>query len=116
MGVAPRRLWGWTPEQRLVRDEDGWLIVTEPEFDQEQYALMAALYEHEASTDEHGFPLEESMSILADPMNPEGTHTYVAKPSRNWATDALEQAQKDPRFSGENFSHARKWRVYKVER
>lgn len=116
MGVAPRRLWGWEPEQRLERDDDGWRIVTEPEFDKGQYELLTALYEHEASIGDHGHPLDESMSILADPLNPEGTHTYVATPVRDWADDALEQAQKDPRYSGDNYSAARKWRVYKVPR
>lgn len=116
MGVAPRRLWGWEPEQRLERFDGVWRIVTEPEFDKGQYELLTALYEHEATIGDHGQPLDEAMSILADPMNPIGTHKYVAVPARDWAEDALEQAQKDPRYSGENYSKARVWRVYKVER
>lgn len=116
MGVSLRRLRGWEPETRLLPDGDGWLVEREPEFDKQQYELLAALYEHEASIGEHGHPLGESMSILADPLNPKGTHFYEARPVRDWADDALEQAQKDPRYSGENFSSARKWRVYKVER
>lgn len=116
LGVAPRRLWGWEPETRLVPDGGGWRVVREPEFDKEQYEYLAALAEYEASIGEHGQPLEESMSPLADPMNPEGTHMYVAKPYRDWADDALERAQQDPKWSGENYSRARKWRLEKIER
>lgn len=88
----------------------------EPEFSRSDYELLAALHEYEASTGAHGQPLNEAMSVDADPLNPKGTHRYEARPARDWADDALEQAQKDPRYSGENFSAARKWRVYKVER
>ena len=116
LGVAPRRLWGWEPESRLVRDDDGWKLVAEPEFSKEQYELLAALVEYEASIGDHGFPLSESMSVEADPMNPEGSYGYVAKPVRDWAEQAIEDAQKDPQWSGENYSAARKWRVFRVER
>lgn len=116
MRVTLRRLRGWEPETRLVQGGDGWRVVREPEFDKHQYELLAALYEHEATMGDHGHPLDEAMSIDADPLNPNGTHSYVARPARDWAKDALEQAQKDPRYSGENFSNARMWRVYKQER
>lgn len=109
-------MWGWEPERRLERDDDGWKIVTEPEFDKSQYELLAALSEHEASLDQFGFPRDESESILADPLNPDGTHSYGFAPVRNWAADALEQAEKDPRYSGENYSAARKFRIHKVPR
>src|SRR5687768_11626603 len=47
-GIAPRRLWGWEPEEVHVEeiDEAGRKLVRvtrEPEFDQEQYELLAAL-------------------------------------------------------------------------
>ncbi|MFF8817273.1 hypothetical protein ACF07D_04645 [Leucobacter sp. NPDC015123] len=116
MGIAPSRLWGSEPARRIVQRGEEWVVEQEPEISKEDYELLAALYEYEASVDTHGFPLEESMSILADPLNPEGTHRYEARPVRNWADDALEQAEKDPRYSGENYSSARKWRVYKVDR
>lgn len=116
MRVTLRRLRGWEPETRLVPNGEGWVVEREAEFDKHEYELLAALYEHESSMGDHGHPLDESMSVLADPMNPARTHEYVARPARDWADDALEQAQKDPRFSGENYSSARKWRVYKVER
>lgn len=116
MGIAPRRLWGWEPEQRLERDEAGWRIVTEPEFDKEQYELLVGLYEYEASTDDYGFPLEESMSIESDPLNPNGKRRYEARPIRSWSEQAVVDAAKDPRYSGENHSAARKWRVFEVPR
>lgn len=116
MQIAPRRLWGWEPVQRLERDEDGWRIVTEPEFDKEQYELLVALHEHEASLGDHGQPLDETTSPLADPMNPRGTHMYVAEPVKDQYDAAIEEAQRDPRYSGENHSSARKWRVRKVMR
>lgn len=114
--VAPRTLWGWVPEQRLERDERGWRIVSEPEWDKTQYEYMAALHEHEASIGDHGQPLDEAMSPLADPFNPDGTHMYEARPIRDWAEAAIEEAQQEPKWSGENYSRARKWRVFKVPR
>lgn len=116
MGIPPSKLWGKEPERRLVPDGDGWRLEQDAEYSREDYELLAALHEHEASIGTHGQPLDEAMSILADPLNPKGTHRYEARPVRDWAEDALEQAQKDPRYSGENASAARKWRVYKVER
>jgi len=116
MGVAPSRLWGAERVSRLERGDDGWRIVEGPEFTKRDYELLAALYEHERSIGDHGQPLDEAMSPLADPLNPDGTHTYVARPIRDWADQALEDAQKDPKWSGENFSRARKWRVFKVPR
>lgn len=116
MGISLRRFRGWEPETRLIRDEDGWVLVSEPEFDKEQYELHVALHEHEASLGDHGHPLDETMSPLADPMNPEGTHYYEASPVRDWHDAALEEAQRDPKWSGDNHSDARKWRVVKVMR
>lgn len=118
LGVAPRRLWGWEPATVHEYDGTGRLVksVTEPEWDKRQYEYMAALHEHEATIGDHGQPLDESMSPLADPFNPEGTHTYVARPIRDWADAAIEEEQQKPQWSGENFSRARKWRVFKVER
>lgn len=116
MGFAPRRLWGWEPETRIVPDGDGWLVLREPEFDKEQYELLAGLYEYEASVDDNGIPLEEAMSPLADPDHPNGTHYYRAKPIRNWADQALYDAQQDEKWQGENYTPARKWRLEKVYR
>lgn len=101
---------------RFERSGSGWQIVKEPEFDKEQYELLTALYDYEASVDDYGFPLEESMSIEADPMNHNGKFRFEARPIRSWSEQAAVDAQKDPRYSGDNYSPARKWRVYKVAR
>lgn len=116
MGISPRRLWGWEPEQRLVRDGDGWKLVTEPEFDKAQYEYLAGLEEYEESVDDNGFPLDEVLSPLADPDNPDGTHYYESKPVRNWAKQALHDAQSDPRWQGENATPAREWLLEKKAR
>jgi len=114
-------LWGWEPSEETVYEyEHGCLVrsvtTREPEFDKEQYELFAALAEHEASLDEYGHPLDESTSILADPMNPDGTHRYEAQALRLWTAQAVVEAEKDPRYSGENYNAARRWRVVKVMR
>lgn len=116
MGVAPRRLWGWEPETRLVPEGDGFRVEREPEFDKEQYELLAALVEYEQSVDEFGFPLEESTSVKADPLNPDSDYMYEARPIRLWSKQALVDAQNDPRWSGENYNPARHFVVEKVAR
>jgi hypothetical protein len=93
------------------------VVERESEWDDEQYQLMAALEDYEASLNELGFPLDEVMSAEADPNNPKGTHLYRAVgPTRDWAADALERAQKDPQYSGDNYSTARRWSIERVER
>lgn len=96
-------------------DGDGWVIFREPEFDKEQYELLAALHEHEASLNDMGIPLEEAMSPLADPDNPEATHRYVAKPIRDWSEQAVYDAQQDEKWKGDNFTPARKWQAMKID-
>lgn len=100
----------------MERDGDGWRIVTEPEFDKEQYELLTALVDHEASLGPHGHPLDETMSPLADPDNPNGTHFYHVEPVRDWLEQAQFDAESDPKWQGENATPARKWRAVKVER
>lgn len=78
--------------------------------------MFAALVEHEASLGAHGLPLDETMSPLADPDNPNGTHFYVATPVRDWAEQAQIDAESDPKWQGENATHARKWRTIRVDR
>jgi hypothetical protein len=56
------------------------------------------------------------MSPLADPDNPKGTHFYTAKVARNFATEAVEQEQKKPEWSGDNFLRARKFMAVRVDR
>lgn len=77
---------------------------------------MVALQEYEAGLDENGIPLSESMSPLADPDNPKGTHTYGVMVQRNWATHAVELEQKKPEWAGDNYLRARKFAAYRVDR
>lgn len=64
---------------------------TEPEWDPESYALMAALADHEAGLCPRcGEPAHESMDPMADPARPGSTHKYVASiRGRCHACDAL---------------------------
>lgn len=91
-------------------------MIREPEFDAEQYQMLAALAEYEAGLGHHGLPLEETMSPLADPDNPNGTYLYVPRVMRDWYDDAVEGMQKLPEWSGENFSRARVFTAVRVER
>lgn len=94
-------------------DDDGRLVRTvvtrEPEYDDVQRDWLNALAEYEEGLDENGFPVEESTSPLADPDNPKRTHFYEVEVRRNWATFAVEQEQKKPEWSGENYLRARKF-------
>lgn len=122
LGVSPRRLLGWEPTETTTYeyDSNGVLVssvtVREPEFDKEQYELLTALVEYEASLGDHGHPLEETMSPLADPDNPNGTHYYEVRPLRDWLEQAQYDAEQDPKWQGDNATPARKWRAVKVER
>ncbi len=114
-------MWGWEPSEETVHEyEHGRLVrsvtTREPEFDKEQYELVVALFEHEASLNELGIPVDEATSIEADPMNPAGGFRFEAKPIRDWSVQAKIDAEKDPRWSGENYSEARRWLVTKVMR
>lgn len=116
-------LWGWAPVEVHTPeyDQDGRVVRTvverEPEFDREQYQYVTALAEYEASLNEYGIPVEEAMSPDADPGNPKGKYRYVPTgPARDWSVDAVEQAQKDPQYSGDNYSRARRWGVERVDR
>lgn len=144
MGIAPRRLWGWEPEQSIrhvyervelqpstarfawLRALIDWanrvanpplLIETvtsiEPEFDRQQYELMSALHEHEASLNSLGIPIDEAMSPLADPDNPDGEFEFVPRARRDWSEDAVYQEQQAEKWGGDNFTPARKWFVEK---
>lgn len=91
-------------------------MTVEPEFDKEQYELLVALHDHEASLNSFGIPIDEAMSPLADPDNPNGEFVFVPKARRDWAEDAVHQEQQAEKWSGENFTPARKWFVEKVKR
>lgn len=98
--MAPRRLWGWEPEEIHVEeiDDDGaryTRVIREPEFDAEQQAMLTALMEHDASLGSHGLPIDETTSPDADPMNPEATYHYEARVLRDFALAAVEERKKD---------------------
>lgn len=103
-----------TPEY----DESGRLVRTvvthEPEFDEEQYAYMVALVEHELSTNEYGIPLDEATSPEADADNRKGAYKYQVVDVLDHARVAVEQwsdAHKDDPLRA-----ARSLRVVRVER
>jgi hypothetical protein len=91
------------------------VVTREPEYDQEQYDLLSALTEYEASLGHHGLPLEETMSPDADPDNPNGKYVYVPRAQRDWYDDAIEQAENDPKWKN-NPSRARKFTAVRVDR
>lgn len=86
-------------------------MTREAEFDKEQYDLLAALKEYEAGLGAHGLPLEETMSIDADPANPNAKYVYVPTARRDWYEDAIEQAEKQ----WPEFSRARKFTAERVD-
>ncbi|MEV8269154.1 hypothetical protein AB0P19_02330 [Microbacterium oleivorans] len=53
------------------------------------------------------------MSIDADPGNPDGTYFYDVRVRRDWADDAVEQAEKQWK---DNPSRARRFIPVRVER
>jgi hypothetical protein len=79
-----------TPDGRTA-----FRIEHEPEFDQEQYDMLAALEEYEAGLNSLGLPMDETTSPLADPSNPAGTHWYEPYVLRDWALDAIEQREQE---------------------
>jgi len=91
-------------------------VTREVEFDSEQYELVSALEEYEAGLGHHGLPLEETMSLDADPDNPNGKYLYIPRVRRDWYDDAVEHAQKDPKWGGDNASNARKFSAVRVDR
>lgn len=98
-------------------DDEGRTVVIvtrEPEFDAEQYNLLAALHEYEAGLGHHGLPLEETMSPDADPANPDAKYMYVPRVMRDWYDDAIEREQNDPKWK-DNPSRARVFSAVRVE-
>lgn len=91
----------------------GFRIEREPEFDQEQYDMLAALEEYEAGLNSLGLPLDETTSPLADPSNPNGTHWYEPTVLRDYALAAIEEREADFK---EHPSRARIFGVVRRER
>lgn len=73
------------------------MTVNEPEFDDDDLALMEAWLEIEADSP-HGYSMSEATSPLADPNNRDGEYRYeVGLPLVDYRQAALEQAQEDYR-------------------
>lgn len=56
------------------------------------------------------------MSPDADPDNPAGKYMYLPRVLRDWYDDAVESEEKLEKWSGENYSRARKFSAVRVER
>jgi hypothetical protein len=101
-----------------VYDDAGRMVAShaEPEWDPEQYALVAALADVE--TDECsqcGHPMSESMSPDSDPDRQDATHKYVALPAhRCHACTAREQQAES--YKDSPHRHALRFPVVREER
>lgn len=73
-------MWGWEPTVEFLY-EDGRLVgsVAEPEFDEDQLALVRGLYDYEASLNSLGIPLDEATAAEADRDNRDGAYFYEAE-------------------------------------
>jgi hypothetical protein len=124
LGVAPRRLWGWEPRTFTEHIyEDGLLVGTvsqiEPEFDDEQRALLLAYELHTASVGPHGFLMSEVTSPEADPNNAAGSLRFVADsiPTVDYAEKARRNAEEAYRKNYEGADMAGLiFRVHREER
>ena len=75
-------------------ESGGFLIETEPEFDDEQRELLLASRLIEADTGRYGESQSEAFSPDADPNNPKAKIRYkVGLPSVNFAEKAVQDAQ-----------------------
>ncbi|WP_460801473.1 hypothetical protein [Microbacterium sp. GXF6406] len=103
MGIAPRRLDGWSPKSVVehVYDEDGRLVrsveFTETEFSQEDVArLVAARRIRNAPRGPHGHLISEATSAEANPSSRAAKFRYVVQaPSRDFAQQAINRAQEE---------------------
>lgn len=92
-------MWGWEPREFTVyRYEGGVLVGTvttrEPEFNDQQRALLVAYERAEADRGSHGHPMSEATSPDADPAKAGGWR-YEAneKPKMDFAARALADRQ-----------------------
>lgn len=103
LGLSPKRITGWEPVRTvtvLERDDAGRPAVcrvdTEPEWDDEQVALLLAAQAKTHEVGPHGVPMDEATSPLADPNDRfRGWHYIVPPPRIDHAARALNQAQAD---------------------
>lgn len=102
MGIAPRRLDGWSPKRFVehVYDDDGRLIrsveFVEPEFSIDDVGrLIAARRLRNVPRGPHGHPIEEATSRDSDPSSHKATHRYVVSARRDFAQQAIVRAQEE---------------------
>lgn len=88
----------------------------EAEYSPDQRELLVALNIYESSIGPHGLPVDETMSALADPDNPRGTHYYAVDVMRDWAEFAIESERNKPQWSGDNYLSSRHFRARRVDR
>ena len=107
MGLAPRQLWGWTPETvtEYEYDADGRLVRsiqrTESAWDEDQYGLVAASADIESDLHSCGHPLSETTSWEADELNRHRTIIYEAGPPQACqACRVLQRKRKEYEDSG----------------
>ena len=105
----------WWKPRTWVRLRVVAITEREPEWTDDEYALMSAFQRYEEDLHTCGHPLSEAASALADPDNPKGEWVYKAGlPYRCHACTALEQA-KAP-YSGKDYDPSRVWAVEKIMR
>lgn len=114
-------MWGWAPTEVHTPEYDDTgrvvrvVVEREPEFDTEQYELMAALSDYEASLNEYGLPYDEVTSLDADPANRRSSYKYEADSVVDWSALAVEQHLK-AKGDDDPYRAARKVRVWRVEK
>lgn len=107
LGVSPRRLWGWEPEETTYHeyDDDGRIVVSttvrEPEFDAVDLEFFRALEELEQDTGPYGELLTEALSPDSDSDSRDATYRYeVDLPMVNFAAREVARAQES--YYGKN--------------
>lgn len=81
---------------RVLPDGDGWRIEREPEFTDEDRALLRAGWDLEQATSRNGFLYSDEVSPLADRNRPDATHYFEADelPTVNYAERARAKAER----------------------
>lgn len=99
MGVSPRRLHGWEPRTVTERtyDADGRVSQTvtyqEPEFNDDDLALLLERASWERQIAPHGQPLSEATSSENDRRNRQGSGYYSARLVTDFAQEAIDSAR-----------------------
>lgn len=115
---------GWEPVQRVTvvdRDAEGrpssFHVEREPEWDEEQIALLLAAGDLAAEVGPHGIPMSEATSPLADPNDRWRGYHYEARPPRiDHAQRELNRAQDERRAAyPDEDSGSLLWSLTRVE-